>query len=258
MECIFCNSRKIANSVEHIVPESFGNKVYVMQKGKVCDLCNGRFSKFEDTALTNSIFIMERARFGVETKKGQNAKGKINGLIIEGDILKRPNYLTVKGLTAENLKDFNPKTEGGHLVVSSFSKSEVAASKLVLKIGFESIYTSQRPIFKKYEFKELKDFLTTKTNNDWPFLITDFEVEKFRSVARFYHKFYLKNIHCDLKYLEVNESVLLFKFKYGKIAITLNLINRNLNWVKTALAEDSKATLFPEHFKNKLEKQKCQ
>jgi hypothetical protein len=254
MKCIFCDIDTEAKSVEHIVSESFGNKDYVMQKGKVCDTCNGRFSKFEDTALTNSVFIMERARFGVVTKKGNNAKGKVNNLTIAGDKEFRPSYLTVKGLTLDNFEDFDHLTQTGHIVIASFDKSEVATSKLVLKIGLESIYVSQRTLFKKYVFKELKDFLTSKTNNDWPFLTTDFEIAKFCSVPRFSDKFRLKKNHCDLKYLEVDEQTLLFKFKYGAIPITLNLINRNLDWVKKTLAQDEKAILYPEHFRNKLVK----
>lgn len=252
MECIFCDTDTEAKSVEHIVSESFGNKDYVMQKGKVCDTCNGRFSKFEDMALTNSVFIMERARFGVETKKGKNAKGKVNDLTITGDTGFKPSYLNIKGLTPENLKDFDPTTQIGHLVVASFDKSEVATSKLVLKIGLESIYTSQRTLFNKYDFTDLKDFLTTKTNTDWPFLTTDYEMAKFCSVPRFFNKFCLKKNHCDLKYLEVDEQTLLFKFKYGAIPMTLNLINRNLDWVKETMAQDDKAILYPEHFRNKL------
>ena len=74
MKCIICDSEDESKSVEHIVSESFGNKEYVMQKGEVCDICNGRFSKCEQSALSNSVFVMERARFGVESKKGRTAK----------------------------------------------------------------------------------------------------------------------------------------------------------------------------------------
>ena len=105
MTCIFCDTPNEAISIEHIVSESLGNKNYVMQRGKVCDSCNSRFSNFEGTALSNSIFVMERARFGIETKKGKHAKGKVNDLTIEGDKDLRPSYINVKGLNKENFKD---------------------------------------------------------------------------------------------------------------------------------------------------------
>ena len=256
VNCIFCDTNTESKTIEHIVSESFGNRTYVMQKGKVCDVCNGRFSKFESTALTNSVFIMERARFGVQTKKGRNVKGKVNDLIITGDIEFRPTYLSIQGLNEENLKDFDPSTQIGHLVVDSFDKSEVSTSKLLLKIGLESIFTSQRCLFNKYDFKELKDFLTTKSNTDWPFLTTDFEASKFHSVPKFIDKYRLRQCYCQIKFLEIDENTLLFKFKYGAIPMTLNLINRNLDWIKKNLAQDKKARLYPEHFRNKLAKAK--
>lgn len=77
MECIFCDAPNDAKSIEHIISESFGSKDYVMPRSTVCDNCNNRFSKFEDKALSNSIFVFERARLGVVTKKGKNVKGQV-------------------------------------------------------------------------------------------------------------------------------------------------------------------------------------
>ena len=254
--CIFCDELNEAKSIEHIVPESFGNKRYVVEKGKVCDDCNSRFSKFEGIALTNSVFVMERARFGIETKKRRNVKGKVNELEIEGDKSFRENFLTIKGLNNDNLKDFDPSTGIGHLYIESFDKSEVATSKLILKIGLESIYASRRALFDKYDFKELKDFLTSKNNNDWPFLTTDFEINKFESVPKYFDKYLLKKNHCELRFLEIDEETLLFKFKYGAISMTINLLNRNLKLAREMMNQDSKAMLYPEHFRKKLERLK--
>lgn len=254
MKCIFCDEENEAKSIEHIVPESFGNKKYVMKKGEVCDICNGRFSKFEDKALTESIFVMERARLAIITKKGNNAKGKIKKLTIEGDKNFREKYINVTGLNKENMIGLNPATGIGYFVVPSFDKSEVATSKLLLKIGLESFYHSQKTLFKKYNFKNLKDFLTVKNNENWPFLTTDFEIQKFCSVPRFNDKFELKQKHCELKFVEIDENTLLFKFKFGAIAMTINLLNRNLNWIEENLNSDKKSILYPEHFRNKVSK----
>jgi len=256
MKCIFCDNENEANSVEHIVSESFGNKNYVMQKSAVCDACNSKFSGFEQTALGNSILVMERARFGVQTKKGRTAKGKVNELTFEGDKEFRENILTVQGLSKENFKDFNPKTQTGHLYVATFDKSDAATSKLLLKIGLESIYKSQRQIFNKYDFKNLKDYLLTNTNVEWPFTTSDFEIEKFKSVATYTDKHKLQQNHCKLNFLEVDNETLLFKFKYGAIPMTINLINRDLDWIKVILENDSNCGIFPKHYENKIAKQK--
>ncbi|MFN4956984.1 MAG: hypothetical protein ACK5ZY_04865 [Cyclobacteriaceae bacterium] len=250
MTCIFCDTENSAKSVEHVVSESFGNKHYVIEKGKVCDDCNGKFSKFEGVALTNSVFIMERARFGIETKKGKNAKGQVGELKIEGDEDFRKNYITVKG--KGTLHEFNPETNTGVIYISSFDKSEVATSKLLLKTGLESMYTSRREIFDRNDFSELKSFLTAKTNTDWPFMTTDFELKEFRSVPQYTDKHRLNKIRCILRYLELDDKTLLFKFKYGGIPMTINLLNRNLDWIASTCRHDEKATLYPEHYRNKM------
>ena len=252
MTCIFCDNENLAKSVEHIISESFGNKDYIIEKGKVCDNCNGRFSKFESIALTNSVFIMERARFGIETKKGKNAKGQLGGLRIEGDDEFRQNYLTIIG----NLKlhEFDPRNKTGKVYIPSFDKSEVATSKLLLKTGLESIYKSRKNVFNSYDFKDLKAYLTLKTNTDWPFLTTEFELAKFENIPQNEDKLKLDNIRCVLTYLEMDSRTLLFKFKYGAISMTINLLNRDLEWIKSTIKEDNQAILYPEHYRAKANK----
>lgn len=254
INCIFCDKPNIAKSIEHIVSESLGNTNYVMQKGRVCDKCNERFSNFEKTALANSIFVMERARFAVKTKKGKNAKGEIRGLTIKGDTDFREGYLTVKGLNEENFEITNSPQRIAQLIIESFDKSEVAVSKLILKVGLESIFTSQIDLFNKFVFKDLKDFLETKNNIDWPFVMTDFEFGQFNNVPGFIHRLHLEDNHCKLMYLNVSDELLLFKFNYGVISITVNLINRNLNWIEEVLQQDANAILYPIHFRNKIKK----
>lgn len=256
MTCIFCDKVNEAKSVEHIVSESFGNKFYVMEKRKVCDVCNSKFSKFEKVALSNSVFIMERARFGMETKKGKNAKGKLKELTIEGhpDFLEQHIY--VKGISKENFKNFDPKTGVGELFVSSFDKSEVATSKLLLKIGLESLYTSRKKIYLKYNFNELTEFLLSNATYDWPFITTDAEFDKFDSIPRFDVKHKLNKIKCSLKYLEVDNKTLLFKFKYGDIPMIINLLSRNSEWILKTIEIDSKASVYPIHIGKKILKHK--
>jgi hypothetical protein len=249
MICIFCDTENSATSIEHIVSESLGNKDYIIEKGKVCDECNGKFSKFENTALSNSIFVMERARFAIETKKGKSAKGKIGELEILGNENFKKGLVTFKG---EKIifNNFNPETNIGSLTVATFDKSEVSVSKLLLKIGLESMYSSRRDVFKKYDFKDLKCFLTSKTNIDWPFVNTNYEFKKFQSVPRYTDKYKLKKRRCELKYLEFDDNILLFKFKYGGVYMTINLLNRNLDWIEL-LPNEEKKYAFPEHYRNK-------
>jgi hypothetical protein len=252
MQCIFCETENDSNTIEHIVPESFGNKDYVMQKGKVCDDCNNLFSKFESTALANSVYVVERARLGIASKKGKSAKGRVKELTIEGDENLRETYLKVSGLNEENFKNFNPITRAGHLIVSGFDKAEVSTSRLLLKIGFESIYTSRRKIFKKYDFTELKDYITNKNNYEWPFITADITKMKLTSIPMFFDKYLLKRRYCELNFIEIDKDTLLFNYIFCSISATINLINRETDWTDEPLAKDKNATIYPIKFRKNI------
>lgn len=45
MNCLFCKrDSSTSRSVEHVIPESLGNKEYVLPRGMVCDKCNQYFA----------------------------------------------------------------------------------------------------------------------------------------------------------------------------------------------------------------------
>lgn len=254
INCIFCDKPNEATSLEHIIPESLGNKTYLMEKSAVCDVCNFKFSDFEGKALTNSIFGIERARLGIVTKKGKSGKAKINHLEISGHPQFEKNKIYVSRLDSENLINYDESTGNGQLVFFAFDKSEASACKLALKIAMESIYTYNRKIFAKYDFKDLKGYLTNKNSKDWVFLITDFENEKFESIPKRNVKYDLKiKNHCELKLLEIDENNLLFRFRFGSISMMLNLINRGIDWTFLYVQNDELIQIYPKHYKGKIE-----
>lgn len=254
--CIICDKKNEAKSIEHIVSESLGNERYVMERGKICDECNNRFSKFEAKALSNTIFAMERARLGVKTKKGKNVKGKINELTIIGDEEFREQYITVEGLNKDNFTDYNPITKTGKLRVKSFDKSEVATSRFLLMMGIESLFTSQKGIFEKYDFTELKEYLTNKTNTDWGFMTAKNEQGKFKSIPTFFIKHYLKTKKIELKFFEKSENELLFNFKFGGVSMIINLLNRGIDWMSDYKEKEKQSYIYPSHLEKRYQKTK--
>jgi len=76
MGCIFCKQNtETSVSVEHIIPESLGNKEHILPKGIVCDRCNNYFAnKIERPMLDIPYFISARNRMAVENKKGRVPK----------------------------------------------------------------------------------------------------------------------------------------------------------------------------------------
>ena len=79
MQCIFCHKDSSASkSVEHIIPESLGNKHHFLPKGYVCDECNHYFAvKIEKDLLEQPYFKSMRFRNEIATKKGKYVKEKM-------------------------------------------------------------------------------------------------------------------------------------------------------------------------------------
>ncbi|MEC3905978.1 HNH endonuclease [Tamlana sp. 2201CG12-4] len=252
MKCIFCENINNAKSIEHIVPESFGNKNYTLEKGAVCDKCNNSFSHFEGKALTNSIFVMERCLFGIATKKGKPVKGKVNDLIVEADSEFKKNIVTFKSVDQNNVKLIDKKTGAMALTVETFDKSESAVSKLLLTMGLESLYKSQKDIYEKYDFSELRDYIMNSNRIDWPFMDSLFTMPNFKSIPTFYDKHLLNKAHCKLQFREYDKNTLLFKFIYGGIEMMINLLNRNLEWITQQNFTKSNSALHPEHYRKKI------
>lgn len=76
MQCIFCKKDSTNSvSIEHIIPESLGNKRFFLRKGIVCDSCNNYFAtKIEKPLLELPYFISVRHRNTIQNKKGNIPK----------------------------------------------------------------------------------------------------------------------------------------------------------------------------------------
>jgi hypothetical protein len=95
VRCIFCKqSSSSSKSVEHIIPESLGNKRHVLPKGIVCDGCNNYFSrKVEKPFLDLPAVRQLRFQQDIESKRGNIPS--ITGLIapdIPALLTKYPKY----------------------------------------------------------------------------------------------------------------------------------------------------------------------
>jgi hypothetical protein len=79
MNCIFCHkTSNSSKSIEHIIPESLGNKDFVLWKGAICDKCNNYFAtKIEHPLLEQPYFVSVRHRNFIKTKKGHSVPIKI-------------------------------------------------------------------------------------------------------------------------------------------------------------------------------------
>lgn len=251
MNCIFCDKVVEKNSEEHIVPESLGNEKYILKSGAICGACNNSFSKFEEKALSSTVIGMERTRLGVVTKKGKPAVAQSGDFKFTGNEEFKKNFITVQGLKPQHIRNFNLATRTFQIAVPGFEKGQMATAKFLLKVGLESLFQSQRGIFSKFAFKELKQYLSNESNIDWPFLTAHNKLSGFVSIPRFIDKYLLKKIHCHLEYLIVSDEALIFKFNYGAVQILINLLGRDIKWMEEYIKADKNATVYPEHKRTK-------
>lgn len=234
MACIFCGPAGTKfSSVEHIVPESLGNKSYILPKGVVCDECNNKFSYFEGVAQMQTILGYERARLAVKTKKKQPSKGQTGKIGFTGSSSFTKQIVQPNGFERKDLIDYDLSTGIGKIRVDTFTEtSAVDTSKFLLKIGFESLYKSKPEIFNKYDFTDLKAYVSNETKDDWPFIMPNKSLQTFQNIPARFHKYSLKKIPCELSIKEIDEKNLIFKFQYGGITMKINLLNRTADWIK--------------------------
>jgi hypothetical protein len=210
MICIFCDIPNHAVSIEHIVPESLGNKHYLMPRGTVCDLCNTRFCASEKKVLEKTILSFLRAQNAVTTKAGKHSKGKIKDFEFEGSSNFVKDLILIKSIGEENTKQIS--TNGTiTITLPSFEKCADAMAKVLLKIGLESIFFSQKVIYDKYNFEALKEFLILKNNKDWPFIKTLDRKKGFKSIPTFSDKYELNKTKIRLTFNEFDSRYSAFQ-----------------------------------------------
>jgi len=84
MRCIFCKQNSSTSiTIEHIVPESLGNKDHILPAGIVCDSCNRYFGlKIEKPLLDSDYFRQARFRNTIQNKEGRIPT--IQGILLPG------------------------------------------------------------------------------------------------------------------------------------------------------------------------------
>ena len=127
----------------------------------------------------------------------------------------------------------------------------MATTKLMLKIGLEAIYQSQKSVYHNNDFSELKKHLNKVENAPWPIVTTSEKLLDYKSIPRFSDKFNLNKFRCKLLYKVLDPNTFLFSFKYGVLTYIVNLKSRSHDWAEEIFKNDSVASIFPEHLQKK-------
>jgi hypothetical protein len=150
MKCIFCKENsENSKSIEHIIPESLGNKKAILEKGIVCDSCNNYFArKIEKNFLQTPFYKSLRSRYGIESKKGKIPLDigylPITGSEIEIELngVFDPNDTTLRFVVPKN-SDFEKLQNGEikeiYIPVSIELEKSLIVSRFLAKVGIEII-----------------------------------------------------------------------------------------------------------------------
>jgi hypothetical protein len=120
MRCIFCrNNSNGSRSVEHIIPESLGNRRHVLPPGVVCDRCNNYFAREVEKPLLESPSVrFLRFHQALESKKGKVPS--IPGVItpcFPATATRFPHYNFTSVLVSPEALTEIARSPGGHLVL---------------------------------------------------------------------------------------------------------------------------------------------
>jgi hypothetical protein len=147
MKCIFCKEdSESSKSIEHIIPESLGNKLHILEKGIVCDKCNNYFaSKIEKEVLELSYFKSLRHRNQILNKKRKLPKEKgfvLRPKIGEIEIVGRSGNIFEIEIENKELYNLFGKEKTGKLYVPILPmppENNPFISRLLGKIALEAL-----------------------------------------------------------------------------------------------------------------------
>ena len=142
MNCIFCQQESSnSKSIEHIIPESLGNKHHILWKGAVCDKCNNYFAtKIEKELLEQPYFINMRFRNEIKTKKDRYVKNKVLVLDKKNGFINAFFQNTDCGMSICFENEINNKIKKGKIIMPNISEPEInnkIMSRFLVKCALE-------------------------------------------------------------------------------------------------------------------------
>lgn len=144
MRCIFCKKDSSCSlSVEHVIPESLGNRKTVLPKGAVCDSCNNYFaSKVEKQVMESEEFARLRFNQMVKNKKGRIPE--IDILIGHHVVKARRNGKLDFSFNSDDFekieKYLNSSNSGKMMIpITGEQPSDQYVSRFLAKMGLEAL-----------------------------------------------------------------------------------------------------------------------
>ena len=185
MRCLFCKQDSSdAKSIEHIIPESFGNHDFVLPRGFICDKCNNYFAHDVEKPFLDQ-FYMRLLRFQelVPNKKGRipsingiigSEPVTINRRIRQGEIC---TDITVSSSLFHQLLNGKDKIE---LIIPAFNDNylppqDIITSRFIAKMALEALSVRIRNnsewlnyLIDEQQFDPIREHARYGTTKYWP------------------------------------------------------------------------------------------
>lgn len=187
MRCLFCKQDSSSTkSIEHIVPESLGNKTYILPLGYVCDKCNNYFSiKIEKQFLEQFIIRLLRFHEAVPNKK--NRIPTIDGIFgrtipvkVHRDIINDEVVMGIEVPPGTIQKLENKEIDNIELVFPAFTNDHIPDNNIILsrflaKIALESLANKLKKVegslddlIDDSQFDVIRNHARLGTTKVWP------------------------------------------------------------------------------------------
>jgi len=248
MICLFCKENSSnSKSVEHIIPESLGNKEHILPKGVVCDKCNQYFAiKIEKPLLEKPYFTNARSRNIVESKKNNIPLGDAFVLGPSIDKVKfgfenGKNFVVFEN--EEVLSNVISKGKGSFIIQMNDEpeKEDLIVSRFLAKCALEFLVNYIKDdlwideIINKEELNSLRNYARYGQGKFWKYSQRRIYNEEDRFIDHLYHPEPYEILH-EMELLYLESKVMYFIIVIFGIEYAINLGGSELelyyNWLK--------------------------
>ena len=252
MNCIFCkNKSDDSRSVEHILPESLGNKEHCLPKGIVCDSCNNYFaSKVEKIVLEKPYFKNVRYRNFICSKKGRLVPDK--ALFPHKDGGWVDMWLDEKGFILDSkdqhIVELIKSGKVNKLIIPIIDKpdeNDNDVSRLLAKVGLEFLalkFPHNRDwineITTKVELDPIRNYARYGNKNFWKYHQRRIYREEDRFVDPVNHPEPYEILH-ELDFLYSDEGVMYFVIVIMGIEYAINLAESETDFYEKWLQDNN-------------------
>lgn len=240
MLCFFCKEDATnSKSIEHIVPESLGNKKYILEKGIICDKCNNYFAREIEKPVQEYEDIKNIVAFeSIENKKGK----KKTTTIICGDeecqldvIENNGEKTLLVGISPQMCGELYDRTFPETMLLNSvnlskyvddynFSRfiSKIALELLIYSLIENKMYTETNLLTFRELYKEMVKFVRFGNRNkkNWPMKVLE---------VYHYMPFDENNLnHFKCYFDEPSDDNFIFNFEFFGTRFMINLLDKNM------------------------------